>query len=130
MIVGIEDLTIPEIMQICVKEEIEFLTRDLLRQPPARRLLWLYLKSKIKEAAGEAGLPSDVMDPVVTALSSVGPPSGGGGGSDPGDDGSGRSGGGSTRLSIEEPTVAGSKSNPKGESGKPPLESELPKKGS
>jgi len=94
MIVEIEDRSIQEIMQVCVKEEIEFLTRNLLRRPEIRNFLWPYVQDQLEVAGKAAGLDRDMVDQMIVEINTLKAPSGGGGGSDPSDDGTGRSGGG------------------------------------
>jgi len=94
MIVEIEDRSIQEIMQVCVKEEIEFLTRNLLGRPELRQYLWPFVKDQILNAMEDVGLDQDMIDKITTDSKTMKAPSGGAGGSDPSDDGTGRSGGG------------------------------------
>ena len=98
MIVNIEDRSIQELLQVCVKEEVEFLARNLLRKPKIRKILWPFVTEQIVIAAAAAGLNSGasdaLVDEITLELKTVKPPSGGGGGSDPGDDGGSKTGGG------------------------------------
>ena len=94
MIVNIEDREIQELMQVCVKEEVEFLTRNLLRQPRIRQYIWPFVQDQLELAAVAAGLDKDAVDLIVVAMTKISPPTGGGGGSDAGEDGGTNTGGG------------------------------------
>lgn len=98
MIVNIEDRSIQELLQVCVKEEVEFLARNLLRKPKIRKFIWPFVIEQIAIAAENAGLngglSEKLVDGIVEELKNTKPPTGGGGGSDPGDDGGSKTGGG------------------------------------
>ena len=92
MIVNIEDRSIQELLQICIKEEAEFLARNLLRRPAVRKYVWPAVQTQLIAALKGSGLvlPKEL----ITNLNLEVAPTGGGGGSDPGSDGGSKDGGG------------------------------------
>ena len=116
MIVNIEDRSIQELLQVCVKEEVEFLARNLLRQPKIRKIIWPFVTEQIVIAAVAAGLNSGatetLVDEITLELLTANPPSGGGGGSDPGDDGGTKTGGGGGNDKVEPKPVESSDQPP------------------
>ena len=104
MIVNIEDRSIQELLQVCIKEEAEFLVRNLLRRPAVRKYVWPAVQTQLITAltASGLGLPKEL----ITNLKSEAAPTGGGGGSDPGDDGGSKTGGGGGQnISSSPPAV-------------------------
>ncbi len=115
MIVNIEDRSIQELLQVCIKEEAEFLARNLLRRPAVRKYVWPAVQTQLIAALAASGLvlPKEL----ITNLKSEAAPTGGGGGSDPGSDGGSKDGGGggqnvSQQPPAVEPVVGGPGKNP------------------
>lgn len=103
MIVNIEDRSIQELLQVCIKEEAEFLARNLLRRPEVRKYVWPAMQTQLIVALTASGLvlPKEL----ITNLKLEAAPSGGGGGSDPGDDGGSKTGGGGGQNVAPRPPV-------------------------
>lgn len=107
MIVQIEDKAIGKILQTVVKEEVEFLARQLMRDKEVRFLLWCWLLQQMPQnGIKAAGIDDDALVARLTKYfkeTGVGAPtSGPGGGADTTTHSSDPSGGGST-----EPVMAG-----------------------
>lgn len=84
MIVKIEDKSIEKILQIVLKEELEFLARQLVRRPEVRKVLWAEVSDQLPEIANGLKLAKTTVNRLRTDLleGKAGlPPAWGGGGS-------------------------------------------------